>query len=111
VNLGYAFHFGQGVASDAAEAVKWFRQAADKGNSDGQRALGYCYQDGTGVAKDEIEAFAYWTLAAITDAEARGKLVDLKGKMTPAALSRGEQRSIELQKEIEAKMATNKKGK
>lgn len=111
MNLGYAFHFGQGVTSDAAEAVKWFRQAADQGNAAGQRALGYFYHDGMGMGKDEIEAFAYWTLAAITDTEARGKLADLKGKMTPAALSRGEQRAKELQKEIESKMATKKKGK
>ena len=111
VNLGYAYHGGQGVAMDKAEAVKWFRQAADQGNSDGQRALGYCYHDGVGMGKDEIEAFAYWTLAAITDTEAREKVADLKGKMTPAALSRGEQRAKELQKEIDAKMATKKSGK
>jgi len=111
VNLGYAYQGGQGVASDAAEAVKWYRQAADQGNADGQRALGYCYQDGIGVAKDEIETFAYWSLAGAMDAEARGRLADLKRKMTPAALSRGEQRAKELQKEIEAKMAHQKAGK
>jgi TPR repeat protein len=111
VNLGYAFHFGQGVASDPAQAVKWFRQAADQGNSDGQRALGYCYQDGTGVAKDEISAFAYWSLAGAKDAEARGKLVDLEKRMTPTALSLGRQRSTELHREIEAKIAAKKPGK
>jgi TPR repeat protein len=111
VSLGYAYQYGRGVASDAAEAVKWHRQAADQGNSDGQRALGYCYQDGVGVAKDEIEAFAYWTLAGAKDAEARGKLADLEKRMTPAALSRGRQRSTELQREIEAKIAAKKPGK
>ena len=111
VSLGYAYQYGRGVASDAAEAIKWHRQAADQGNSDGQRALGYCYHDGVGVAKDEIEAFAYWTLAGAKDAEARGKLVDLEKRMTPAALSRGRQRSTELHREIEAKIAAKKPGK
>jgi len=111
VYLGYAYHGGQGVAMDKAEAAKWYRRAADQGNADGQRALGYFYHDGVSMGKDEIEAFAYWTLAAITDTEARGKLADLKGKMTPAALSRGEQRAKELQKEIEAKIAAKQKGK
>ena len=32
-NLGYIYDIGQGVPRDYAEAVKWYRLAADQGNA------------------------------------------------------------------------------
>ena len=38
-NLGVAYRKGEGVTQDDAEAAKWFRRAAEQGNSAAQRAL------------------------------------------------------------------------
>ena len=35
--------FGEGVEQDYAEAVKWYRLAAEQGNADAQYNLGYAY--------------------------------------------------------------------
>ena len=47
-----------------AEAVKWFRNAADEGNADAQHALGCAYGDGNGVAQDYTEAVKWHRKAA-----------------------------------------------
>ena len=63
-NLGRCYFYGQGVAKDEVEAVKWYRKAADQGNARGQSTLGFCYANGTGVAKDEVEAVKWYRKAA-----------------------------------------------
>ena len=35
-----------GVARNHAMAVKWYQQAAEKGNAEAQNQLGYCYFQG-----------------------------------------------------------------
>jgi TPR repeat protein len=44
------------VPQDYAEAVKWFRKAADQGSANGQHNLGTMYQFGQGVRQDNAEA-------------------------------------------------------
>jgi hypothetical protein len=63
------------------------------------------------VAKDEIEAYAFYCLAGMTLEFSRNNLSSLAEKMTPGAISRGQQRARELQREIEAKIAAKKAGK
>ena len=55
---------GTGVIRDAAEAVKWFRLAAEQGDDKAQYALGECYANGIGVIKDTAEAEKWFRLAA-----------------------------------------------
>ena len=55
---------GLGVAKDEAEAVKWYRKAAEQGNAYGQNNLGKMYANGLGVAKDEAEAVKWFRKAA-----------------------------------------------
>src|SRR4029453_7044015 len=63
--LGRAFFSGTlGVAKDEAEAVKWFRKAAEQNLADAQYNLGVCYDSGEGVTKDEVEAYKWCLLAA-----------------------------------------------
>jgi TPR repeat protein len=62
-NLGTMYVFGQRVATDYAEAVKWFRKAADQGFVGAQHNLG-AYRDGQGVAQDFHEALAWFRKAA-----------------------------------------------
>ena len=64
-----------------------------------------------GVLKDEIEAYAYYNLAGITYEKARNNLTTLEKKLSPEARLRGQQRTKELQKEIEAKIAAKQAGK
>src|SRR4029450_5307336 len=63
--LGRAFFSGTlGVAKDEAEAVKWFRKAAEQNVADAQFNLGVCYANGQGVTKDDAEAVKWFRKAA-----------------------------------------------
>jgi TPR repeat protein len=55
---------GAGVPKDSAEAVKWFRLAADQGYGQAQYNLGLSYAKGIGVEKDDAEAVKWWRLVA-----------------------------------------------
>ena len=55
-NLGEKYKLGRGVAKDGAEAEKWYRKAADLGDTSAQAILGLMYYKGEGVAIDEAEA-------------------------------------------------------
>ena len=58
--LGECYYYGnRDVSQDYEQAVYWFRQAAEKGNSYAQFYLGSCYDNGKGVPKDKQEAI-YW---------------------------------------------------
>jgi TPR repeat protein len=63
-NLGDCYHKGRGVAKDEAEAVEWYRKAAEQGHCVAQNNLGVCYHGGTGVDKDEAEAVEWYRKAA-----------------------------------------------
>jgi hypothetical protein len=76
-NLGLAHETGQGVAKDEAQAVTYYRDAAEHGNSDAQNNLGLMYKDGRGgLAKDDTQA-VYWyrKAAAQGSKEAQDNLV------------------------------------
>ena len=103
-NLGACYYTGEGVAKDRVQAVSWYRKAAEQGYAEAQSNLGYFYESGTGVAKDEIEAYAYYNLAGITNDLARENLADLEKKMSPDARLLGQQRTKQLQKEIEGRL-------
>src|SRR5467141_3205298 len=63
--LGRAFFSGTlGVAKDEAEAVKWFRKAAEQNDARAQAALGVRYAKGQGVAKNKAEAVKWYRKAA-----------------------------------------------
>jgi hypothetical protein len=55
---------GMGVPEDYAEAVKWYRLAADQGDADAQFSLGLMYNNGEGVLKNYAEAVKWFRLAA-----------------------------------------------
>ena len=55
---------GQGVPQDYAEAVNWYRKAADQGNADAQSNLGWMYCTGRGVPQDDAEAVSWYRKAA-----------------------------------------------
>ena len=62
--LGTKYLKGDGVRSNAAQALAWFSKAAAQGNADAEHQLGcmYCYVDG--IPKDEMLAFEWFRKAA-----------------------------------------------
>jgi hypothetical protein len=55
---------GDGVGRDPAEAVRWYRMAADRGNAEAQNDLAVMYDAGDGVAEDDAEAVRWYRQAA-----------------------------------------------
>ena len=55
---------GEGVPQDYAEAVKWYRLAAEQGDALAQNNLGAMYDNGEGVPQDYAEAVKWYRLAA-----------------------------------------------
>jgi len=62
---------GNGVTQDYAEALKWYRKAADEGEAGAQSEIGVMYNDGQGVTQDHAEALK-WFRKAAEQGEARG---------------------------------------
>jgi len=63
--LGNAYNEGQaGLKQDYAEAVKWYRRAAERGFAQAQYNLGLAYELGHGVPAAERDAFKYYLQAA-----------------------------------------------
>ena len=61
--LGGIYITGVGVPQDAAEAVAWYRRAAEQGHARAQYNGGM-YREGVGVPQDAAEAVAWYRRAA-----------------------------------------------
>ena len=65
----------QRVPQDYAEAVRWYRKAAEQGHAYAQSNLGVMYAEGHGVPQDYAEAVRWYRKAAEQgDADAQGNL-------------------------------------
>jgi len=62
--LGLMYAYGDGVAQNHKEAVKWYRLAAEQGFAYAQYQLGTMYYFGGGVPKDNIYAYMWLNLAS-----------------------------------------------
>lgn len=58
------YDLGDGVPKNDAEAVKWYRRAAEQGNAAAPSNLGVMYETGQGVTWDYAEAVKWWRKAA-----------------------------------------------
>ena len=68
--LGFAYRDGVGVPPDKTMSLKWFRQAADRGDAAGAAEVGAAYSDGTPpYAKDAAQAVQWYIKAAADPAE------------------------------------------
>jgi TPR repeat protein len=64
-NLGLIYFKGEGVPKNDAEAVKWFRKAADQGHATAQFNQGLMYASGIGgVPENDAEAVKWFRKAA-----------------------------------------------
>ena len=55
---------GRGVPRDNAQALAWYRKAADQSNATAQSNLGRCYETGHGVPQDASQAMDWYRKAA-----------------------------------------------
>jgi TPR repeat protein len=55
---------GQGVPQDYAEAMKWYRKAADQGYAHAQWSIGGMYFEGNGVQQNYVTAANWFRKAA-----------------------------------------------
>ena len=62
-SLGVMYEHGEGVRQDYAEAVRWYRKAAEQEYAEAQNNLGVMYANGYGVPRDKILA-KEWILKA-----------------------------------------------
>ncbi len=88
INLGVMYSKGEGVPQDDAEALRWYRRAAEQGDADAQFGLGLMYSLDLGVPLDYVQAHMWLSLAAKQGIERARKARDeLAKKMTPAQIA------------------------
>jgi TPR repeat protein len=93
--MGERYFQGLGVPKDYAQAVAWFREAANHGHTAAQGILAMMYFLGRGVAADPAEAYKWAILAASTgDTEAVNTQRQISAKISAEAKAEGEQRAI-----------------
>jgi TPR repeat protein len=64
LSLGACHYDGTGTPQNLAEAVKYFRIAAEGGELDAQNRFGICLRNGIGVAIDHAQALVWLRKAA-----------------------------------------------
>ena len=61
-NLAVIHQHGDGVPTDYAEALRWYRVAAERGDKASQFQIGLMYQIGQGVVANQEEAHRWFTM-------------------------------------------------
>jgi TPR repeat protein len=64
-SLGGKYDSGDGVPQDFAEALKWYRKAAEQGHSIAQYNVGVFYYRALGTHQDLAKAAKWWHKAAV----------------------------------------------
>jgi TPR repeat protein len=74
--LGHRYFFGRdGETQDYAQAIVWYRKAADQGDTSAETNLGFMYSKGQGVTIDHAQALFWYRKAAMSgDATAQNNL-------------------------------------
>ena len=94
-NLAIMYRNGKGVQQNYAEALKWFRLAAEQGQADAQYNLGLMYRDGERVPQDYVQAYMWLNLAVSQIPASEKENCDVTAKerdrvasrMTPAQIA------------------------
>jgi TPR repeat protein len=63
-NIGWLYRNGLGVPQDYAEAMRWYRKAADAGDSSAMTNIGGLYENGWACRQDYAEAMRWYRKAA-----------------------------------------------
>ena len=95
------YEFGHGTPENAAEAVRWYRAAAERGNPSAQYNLGAMYADGRGVPENHVIAYAWINLAAAQGFGDSQEVKDrLSEKMTNEQVAQAQALSVDLLERI-----------
>jgi TPR repeat protein len=79
---------GLGVIEDHAQALSWYRKAAEQGHRGAQTNLGVLYYKGSGVKKDYVEADKWFSIASAGGYEDAKENRELMEKvMTPVQVA------------------------
>lgn len=62
--IGYMYRYGEGVAPNGGEAVRWYRKAAEQGDMTAQYDLGLMYWEGKAVTKSDSQAKRWLRMSA-----------------------------------------------
>ena len=82
---------GEGVPENNAEAVRWYRLAAEQGDAYAQSDLGFMYSNGEGVPQNNVRAYVWFSIAAAQGREnARADRDTIAAELTPDQLARGQ---------------------
>jgi len=57
------YQYGNGVKKDYAQAIRWYRLAAEQGDANAQYNIGKMYEHGLGIKRDYSEAIRWYRLA------------------------------------------------
>ena len=102
--MGSMYGNGWGVPQDNAEAVKWYRRAAEQGHTSAQFHLGVMYSMGRGVPQDNVQAYAWLLLATEQDSDVAGFAEIAKdvvaGRMTRDELARAIYEALQYERGI-----------
>ena len=87
---------GRGMPQDDAEAVRWYRLAAEQDDTRAQLSLGLMYSLGRGVPQDDVSAHMWLNLAAATGDEDARKVRDIvAARMTREQIAEAQARARE----------------
>ena len=82
---------GNGVAQDYAEAVRWYRLAAEQGFANAQNNLGVTYETGQGVLQNNILSHMWYNIASENGYKKSSEWRDeIAAKMTAADISKAQ---------------------
>jgi hypothetical protein len=88
---GESHRWGRGVPQDSAQAVHWYRKAAEQGHEFAQHDLGLCYEEGEGILKNAVVACVWLRLAAEQGlVRAKVRFAALSAMMSPNELAESE---------------------
>jgi TPR repeat protein len=86
---------GEGVPQNDAEAVKWFRLAAEQDYADAQFFLGGMYGLGRGVPVDNVEAYMWVSLAAARGVDTMDTAAEIAKRMSREQIAEAQRRAAE----------------
>ena len=85
------YEFGEGVPENDAEAVKWYRKAADQGYAKALYNLGVMYYNGDGVPENHVRAYVWLSMAKTQGYESAKKGVEtVKNLMTKQQIAQAQ---------------------
>ena len=85
------YRLGNGVPKNSAEAVKWYRKAAEQGHTKAQSSLGVMYAKGEGVPVNDVKAYMWFSLAQAQGSKpAADNLGIIKKRMTRAQIAKAQ---------------------